>query len=127
MKHSSRSLYLQISAIVLALSFGAIAHAETPREEITHAYILLAHADADYDGHKGNAMHELSAAGKKLGLKLEGAAVENERQWKSDQKLKEARRLLKDAREKLESADRTSAADRVDTAIHELDIALKIK
>lgn len=113
--------------MVMALSFGAIAHAETPREEITHAYILLAHADADYAGHKGNAMHELSAAGKKLGLKLEGEALVGERQWKSDQKLVEARRLLKDAREKLESADRTSAADRVDTAIHELDIALKVK
>ena len=118
---------MQISAIALALSFGAMAHAETPREEIVHAYVLLSHADADYAGHKGNAMHEISAAGKKLNLKLEGGGLAIEQQWKSDAKLAEARRLLKDARGKLAAEDRDRAADRLDTAIHELDIALKVK
>jgi len=113
--------------MVLALSFGAIAHAETPREEVVHAYVLLAHADSDYAGHKGVAMKELSAAGLQLGLKLKGEVVEKERQWKSDAKLMEARRLLKDAREKLEEADRDRVAERVDKAIQELDVALKIK
>jgi len=127
MKYSSRSLYLQISTVVLALSFGAIAHAETPREEVAHAYVLLAHADADYAGHKGVAMKELHAAGLQLGLKLDGQVLEKEKQWKSDAKLAEARRLLKEAREKLEEADRDRVAERVDKAIQELDVALKAK
>jgi len=62
-----------------------------------------------------------------LGLKLGGDAAEKERQWKSDQKLTEARRLLKDASEKLEEADRDRVAERVDKAIKELDVALKVK
>ncbi len=127
MKHSSRSLYLQISAIALAWSFGAIAHAETPREEVVHAYVLLAHANSDYAGHKAVAMKELHAVGLQLGLKLEGSVVEKEKQWKSDEKLAEAQRLLKDAREKLEEADRDRVSERVDKAIKELDVALKVK
>jgi len=127
MRHTPRSLYLQISAVVLALSFGTIAHAETPREEIAHAYILLAHADADYAGHRGNAMKVLSAVGKDLGLHLEGDAATSERQWKSDRKLMEARRILLDAREKLEEKDRARAATRLDKAIREIDTALKVK
>ena len=125
MRHTSRSLYFQIAAVVLALSFGAIAHAETQREEIAHAYVLLAHADADYAGHRANAMKILSAVGKDLGLHLEGDAVETERQWKSGRKLMEARRILRDASEKLEEKDRDRASARVDKAIRELDAALK--
>jgi hypothetical protein len=127
MRHKSRSACLQIAAVALALAFGTIAHAETPREEIVHAYVLLGHANAEYAGHKGMAMNELTAAGKLLGLKLEGEGSAKERQWKSDERLVEARRLLREARTKLEAADRDRVAARVDNAIREIDNALKIK
>jgi hypothetical protein len=127
MKYLSRSFYLKAATVVFALSFGALAYAEPPRYELAHAYVLLAHADADYAGHRGNAMKELTEAGKKLGVKLEGDSSEKEKQWKSDQKLEEARRLLKDAREKFEGEDKDKVAERVDRAISEIDAALRVK
>lgn len=127
MKIFYKSKYLQIVAVLLALSFTVRAHAETPREELVHAYRLMKHADHDYDGHREAAMKALEAAGKKLGLELRGDDLEKERQWKSDARLTEARRLLREARGKLEDKDRERAAMHVDKAIKELDIALKIK
>lgn len=125
MRNTPRSWCLHSAAAVLAMSLATAAHAETPREEIAHAYVLLAHADADYAGHRANAMKILSAVGKDLGLHLQGDAPETERQWKSDRKLLEARRMLREAREKLEVEDRNRAAARVEKAIRELDAALK--
>jgi hypothetical protein len=127
MKPSSRSLYLQIVAIVVALSFGLHAFAETPREEVAHAFHLLKKADRDYDGHRMKAIEEVEAAGHALGLELGGEAIEGERQWKSDRQLSEARRLLREARNKLEREDRERVAERLDKAIKEIDIALAIK
>jgi len=127
MKLSSRSLYLQLAAIALALSLGVRAYAETPREELAHAYFLLKTADHDYGGHKGRAMQAVEEAGKALGLKLESHGSEHEHQWKSDERLAEARRLLRDARDKLEARDRDRAAAHVEKAITETDAALKFK
>ena len=128
MKPSYLTSSIRIAAIALALSFGVRAYAaETPREELAHSYRLLERADHDYDGHRIAAMKEIEAAGKDLGIQLRGDLPERERQWKSDQHLAEARRLLRHAREKLEARDRDRAADRVDKAIREINIALKIK
>ena len=127
MKLSSRSRYIQIVAIVLALSFGVRAYAETPREELAHAYILLKLANADYAGHRAKAMKELETAGKDLGLSLEGRGSEHERQLKSDEQVTEARRLLREARDKLEARDRDRAAAHLEKAIVEIDAALKVR
>jgi hypothetical protein len=127
MKLTYQSVYLRIAAVLLALSFGISAHAEPAREEIAHAYRLLKGADHDYDGHRGVAMKELQLAGDKLGLVLEGDGVKEERQWKSDKRLMEARRILREARNKLEDKDRDRAAANVEKAIKELDAALATK
>ena len=127
MKLSSRSRYIQIVAIVLALSFGVRAYAETPREELAHAYILLKLANADYAGHRAKAMKELETAGKDLVLSLEGRGSEHERQLKSDEQVAEARRLLREARDKLEARDRDRAAAHLEKAIVEIDAALKVR
>jgi hypothetical protein len=58
---------------------------------------------------------------------LEGDFPEREHQWKSDEQLTEARRLLKDARDRLESQDRERVASRVDKAIEEIDLALRAR
>ena len=113
--------------MLLALTFGISAYAETPREELTHAYRLMKGADHDYDGHREAAMKEVRAAGEKLGLVLEGEGVKEESQWKSDKRMLEARRLLKEARNKLEDRDREKAAKELDVAIKELNQALKTK
>jgi hypothetical protein len=124
MKLSSRSLYIQILAIGVALSFGARVYAEAPRDEIVHAYVLLKHANHDYSGHRGKALEHVEAAGKALNLKLEGDASNRERQWKSDQMLTEARHLLQHAEGAFEAHDRERAAAHVDRAIGEIDAAL---
>ena len=127
MKESFKLSYLKLAAVGLALSLGVSAYAETPREEIAHAYVLLKHAKADYDGHRGKAMKELEIVGESLGLKLEGHGSEHESQWKSDEQVAEARRLLREARDKLEARDRDRAAAHVEKAIKETDAALRVK
>src|SRR6266481_8621380 len=124
MKQTSRLLYLQILAVTVALSFTARVYAETPREDLVHAYVLLKHANHDYDGHRAKAMAHVEAAGKSLNLRLEGDAKEHERQWKSDQMLTEARQLLSRARGAFEAQDRDRAALHVDKAIAEIDRAI---
>jgi hypothetical protein len=125
MKVSSK--YIKLGAVLLALSVGVSAYAETPREELVHAYRLLKGADHDYDGHRVAAMKEIEAAGHKLGLALEGEGMKEESQWKSDKRLAEARHLLREARTKLEVKDRDLAGSEVDAAVKEVNMALKVK
>jgi|GEM_PF-2786520 len=127
MKTKFRLLFWQAVFAAMTFMFATSARAEGPRDEIVHAYRLIASADADYGGHRGAAMEELHHAGKAIGLHLEGDAPEREHQWKSDRKLTEARRLLHEAKDKLEARDRDRVADHVDRAIHELDAALKVR
>lgn len=126
MKVNSKK-YIRLGAVLLAMTFGISAYAETPREELAHAYRLMKGADHDYDGHREAAMKEVRAAGEKLGLALEGEGVKEESQWKSDKRMAEARRLLKEARNKLEDRDREHAAAEVDAAVKEINMALKTK
>ena len=68
-------------AAALVLSLGLLrANAESPREEVAHAFHLLKKADHDYSGHRAKAMAEVEAAGHTLGLELGGEAPERERQ-----------------------------------------------
>jgi len=119
--------HLLIGAVALGLSLGISAHAETSREEMVHAFHLLKKANHDYGGHRVKAMHELEVAGRDLGLEMGGDLPERERQWKSDEQLIEARRILREARDKLEARDRDHAADRIEHAIKEIDTALEVK
>ncbi len=127
MKRTSRFKYIQIVAIALAMTFGLRAYAETPREELVHAFRLLKTANHDYAGHRVKAMGEVEAAGRDLGLELGGDLPEHERQWKSDAQLVEARRLLRESRDKLEKRDRDRVAAHVEVALREIDAALKVK
>ncbi len=127
MKATFQKALLQLFVIIVALSFGFRAQAEPPRDELVHAYRLLSHADADYKGHREAAMDAVATAGREIGLKLEGDAPEAERQWKSDKKLEEARRLIREARNKLEARDRDRAAAHLGHALAEIDEALKVK
>ncbi|HZV34522.1 MAG TPA: hypothetical protein VFB72_08075 [Verrucomicrobiae bacterium] len=126
MKLTSKNLYLTLAAIALTLTFGLnSAYAESPRDELIHAYQLLQRSNGDYAGHKAKAMEEIQAAGRSMNLNFEGLRMSTEeRQWKSDEQLTEARRLLNDASQKLESRDREHAAEHLQRAIRDLDEAL---
>jgi len=116
---------ISLLAFSAALFLASSLRAEPPREEIAHAYRLLMVANADYEGHRAKAMEALRHAGQVLNLELKGDAPSGERQWKSDEQLREARRLLQDSRNQLEARDRERAAEHVDRAIAEIDLALK--
>jgi hypothetical protein len=123
---TARTVYVKILAVVIALSFAASVHAETAREEIAHAYKLLKSADRAYGGHRTNAIHELEVAAADIGLDLGGAAGPgHELQWKSDEKVSEAQKLLRDARIKLEARDRDRVTAHLQKAIEELNAALE--
>jgi hypothetical protein len=124
MKINHRSFYAAVAAAALTLTSGLKVYAETPREELVHAFLLMKKANQDYDGHRGKAMHEVELAAKALDLNIGGDAPERERQWKSDEQLREARRLLVEARDKLEMRDRDRVAARVEAAVKEIDLAL---
>lgn len=118
---------MQIAVVGAVLCFGLQARAEGPREELRHAYHLLKTADHDYAGHRLTAMHAIEEAGHQLGMDLGGDVSDHERQWKSDQRVREAGRLLRDARDKMEDKDRTRVADKIESAIKEVDEALRAK
>lgn len=124
MKLTSRFLYLQIAAVTVALSFAMRVYAEPPRQELLHAYVLIKHANHNYEGHRARALEHVEAAGKALDLNLEGDVNNHERQWKSDQMMAEARHLLFHARGSFERQDRDRAATHVDRAIEEIDRAI---
>lgn len=125
--------YIQAAIIAVAVCLtvhakaAKVVKAEEPREKLAHAYRLLAHADHDYDGHRVKAMNEVEAAAKELGIALGGDLPEHERQWKSDEHLRHARTLLREAHAKLEHKDRRRVAKHIKLAIEEIDTALKIK
>lgn len=128
MKSTTISRYILAFIIAIAVSFAVRATAaEAPREQIAHAYRLLKHADHDYDGHRVKAMEQVEAAGKELGINLEGDLPEQERQWKSDEHLRHARLLLHEAHRKLERKDRRRVAEHINFAVKEIDSALKLK
>src|SRR5579883_2466333 len=127
LKESLRSTGLKVAAVVLAFSFGLSAYAAPPREELVHAYRLLQHANSNYNGHRVAAMNEVSAAGRDLGLDLGGDLTANERQWHSDEQLKEARHILNEARRQLDRGDRERVSEHLDRAVREIDEALRVK
>ncbi len=124
---SNLRFYTKLAAVAIALSFGLRAYAEPPRDELAHAYYLLKTADHDYKGHKDKAIHEVQSAGRELGIKLEGHVSDHERQLKSDDQISAAASLLRDARDKMEAADRDKVATHLQKAIEEVDAALKAR
>jgi len=126
MKITPRSLFFRVAIGILALTLSTGAFAETPREQLTHAFRLISGANSDYAGHRRRAMTEIEAAAKELGIEVRGEVSQNERQWKSDQQMSEARRLLVDARDHMEKQDRDRVAGHVETAIKEVEDALRM-
>jgi hypothetical protein len=121
------SYWAGLVVCALALTLGARAYAESPREELAHSYRLIKMSNHDYGGHRDAALKELQIAGDALGLDLKGKGDERESQMKSDEQMAEASRLLRAARDKLEAQDRERVARHVDRAVEEVDAALRVR
>ena len=104
------------------LGLATKAHA-APGDLLIKAYGNLEMADHDYDGHRADAMKEVEAAGKELGIKIRGEGKGREKQGVSDEQLRIARGLLEEARGELHG----KPLSHVDKAIHQINVALKIK
>jgi hypothetical protein len=125
--------------VLIATLFGALlwspacSAADTP-EELYHAKHWLEKADRDYDGHRGKAIGEINNALKKLGHDPNAHPVKipqkpiHEKQWKSDDQLKHARKLLKEAEKRIASKGdqkHQAALGDIAKAVEELDVALR--
>jgi hypothetical protein len=118
MKISFFRPWLLALGLVLAVNVYA-----APANLLQQAYGELASADHDYKGHRVAAMKKLEAAGKVLGIKLQGNTREHEKQGISDEHLKTAQSLLQEAASGLSG----KALKRVETAEKEISIALRVK
>ena len=119
-----RSLAL-VAVVGLALSFSlkAMARPEASADLLRQAYTTLEMADHDYKGHRVDAMKQIEAAGKELGVKIRGHGKGHEKQGVSDEQLRAAHSLLEQARPGLTG----KPLKHVNKAIKQLDIALSIK
>jgi hypothetical protein len=103
--------------------FEPVAWEQYKVEKLEHAYHLLEHADGDYGGHRVEAMHSIKKAAENLGVEFHGHEHAEESQWKSDRRLREARRLLEDL--VVESGGKEQP--HIHRAIKEIDRALATK
>jgi hypothetical protein len=85
---------LVVSAVLLIFTGRAQA---APVNLLRQAYVTLAQADHDYKGHRADAMKQIEAAAKLLGVKLGGHEKGHEKQGVSDDHLRQAAGLLQQA------------------------------
>jgi len=88
------------------------------------AYHILATGDHDYNGHRVAAMREVHKAADLLGLDLHGDYDGRERQFLSDDRLREARHLLEQVLGAAEVKSQDRIARHLHEAIHQIDRAL---
>jgi hypothetical protein len=122
------------AAVVGVLTCAAPAFAGEVSEELYHARHWLEKADRDYDGHRGRAVQEVRAALQRLGhdpnahpTKIPAKPV-HEKQWKSDDQLRHARKILKEAESHLAGkggAKHQEAIAHIAKAVEEIDVALR--
>ena len=84
-------------AVVQSSQFQRVELNEDRKAKLRRAFWLLEHADGDYAGHRVKAMEHIRHAGEILGIDLRGKGYgEGIKQAESDERLHEARELLKD-------------------------------
>jgi hypothetical protein len=86
-----------IACVVGAFAPRANAGPAPAAELLRQAYVTLASADHDYKGHRVEAMKQVHAAGRVLGVNLHGDGKGHENQGQSDQQLRIAQGLLQQA------------------------------
>lgn len=113
--------------VLSANQFETVRFSDSKEAEMLHrAYHILASGDHDYHGHRGEAMHQIEKAGDMLGMDLKGDEKDHEKQFLSDDRLRDARGLLKSVRDASEVKDQNRITDHLDAAIKEIDAALRV-
>ena len=110
------------SLVLVACTFRAVA-GPPPVELLRQAYLTLERADHDYKGHRAEAMKQIHAAGKVLGVNFHGDGKGHEQQGISDEQLRVAEGLLQQASTGLNG----KALKHVQAAEKQISIALSIK
>ena len=87
------------------------ANTGTPEVQTLHsAYMTLALADHDYDGHRMKAMHALEKACKLLGTDISGDYKDKQPQPTSDDDLRNAQSIIKQVAARSPTSRKTSAS-----------------
>lgn len=96
-------------------------------QTLTQAYSTLASADHDYKGHRIKAMHAIRQAARLMGQKIAGDGKAKEQQTLSDNQLRGVQTMLQKVRGSVGGHNSQRVVGHINTAIHELSIALSIK
>jgi hypothetical protein len=94
---------------------------------LAHAYAILARGDHDYDGHRVEAMHYVEKAGKSLGVDLAGDLKDHEKQVLSDEKMRQAQRLINELITSAIIKDQPHVVNPLNQASKQIDLALATK
>lgn len=114
---------LTFIAILCVTAFCAGKAFAAPGDLLIQAYANLEMADHDYHGHRADAMKQVEAAGKELKINVRGDGRGREKQGVSDEQLRAAKGSLEQARAGLKG----KPLKHVNAAIHQINVALKIK
>jgi len=118
--------FASLTLVGLILSFCTSAMARprpSTQDLLVQAYSALANANHDYEGHRLAAMQHIQKAGDFLGVKIRGDEKRYEPQVVSDDQLRIAHRLLRDARRGLKGRPR----EQVEKALDQVETALRVK
>ncbi len=118
-------LFISLAVVCLVHAFTQplLAGPVTARDSLISAYATLERADHDYKGHRKEAMLQIEAAAKELGINVRGDGKGREKQGVSDEQLRAARKMLEDSRAELHGRP----LKHVNRAIEQISVALKIK
>lgn len=94
---------------------------------LVHAYSILATGDHDYDGHRVEAMRHVEMAGKFLGVDLAGDLKDHEKQALSDEKMRQAQRLINHLIRTAVIKDQPRIINQLNDASKQIDLALATK
>jgi hypothetical protein len=94
---------------------------------LAHAYAILATGDHDYAGHRVAAMNHVQRAGGFLGVDLAGDLKDHTKQVLSDDKLREAQRLINELILKDNIKSQKHVFNQLTYASKEIDLALATK
>jgi hypothetical protein len=119
---SAQTAPITDDSIVQPSQFQRVEWTEERRVQLRRAFWLLEHSDADYAGHRAKAMEHVKKAGEIISMDLHGKGYggEDVKQSKSDDRMREARRIIQEvARE-----SGPDEKERLHKAVAEIDRAL---
>jgi hypothetical protein len=123
-----------IAAVCVALGLDSIVAADVPPLDnasqvslLSQAYSTLAKADRDYAGHRKKAMKEIVSACDLLGKGVSSSSGKIQRQSVSDDQLRSAQRIIQRVHDVAVEKDQQEVAKHLETAVVEIDLALKAK